>query len=54
MVVAATNLSPDATISIDKIFTECDSKTVEVFYTVSNMYTLVDLPANVPIAFYLK
>ncbi len=54
MVVSATNLSPDATINIDTIKTECDSKTIEVFYTVSNMYTLVDFPANAPIAFYLN
>ncbi|SFN93331.1 gliding motility-associated C-terminal domain-containing protein [Paenimyroides ummariense] len=54
MVVAVTNLKPDAIISVDTIKTECDSKTVEVFYKVSNMYTLVDLPANVPIAFYLN
>ncbi|MEG1239469.1 MAG: gliding motility-associated C-terminal domain-containing protein [Flavobacterium sp.] len=54
MVVAVTNLKPDATINVDTIKTVCDSKTVEVSYTVSNMYTIVDLPANVPIAFYLN
>ncbi|SHG44921.1 gliding motility-associated C-terminal domain-containing protein [Winogradskyella jejuensis] len=43
---------PDATIVIDSINLECDSRTIEVEYTVNNTNSTGVLENNTPIAFY--
>jgi len=43
---------PDATIFIDNIDLECNSKILNLEYTVYNVNSTNHLPANVPIAFY--
>lgn len=45
---------PDATIEIDEVVggTECGNRELEVAYTVYNVNSTDELPANVPIAFY--
>lgn len=43
---------PDGTIIIDNIATSCDSRTIEVDYTVNNFNCSDILPANTPIAIY--
>lgn len=43
---------PDATISIDEIALECNSRQVIATYTVYNSNSTNPLPAGVPIAFY--
>ncbi|WP_162127626.1 gliding motility-associated C-terminal domain-containing protein [Flavobacterium phycosphaerae] len=46
------NQLPDATIAIDSVAKTCDSKTIVVDYTVSNLNATNALPANTPIAIY--
>lgn len=43
---------PDATIVADSVEKQCDSKTIVVHYTVSNLNSTNPLPAETPIAFY--
>jgi gliding motility-associated-like protein len=45
---------PDATIEIDNVIggTECGNRDIEVDYTVYNLNSTDELPANTPIAFY--
>ena len=43
---------PDATIALEDINLECNSKRVEINYTVSNNNSTGVLPENTPIAFY--
>lgn len=43
---------PDATVVIDTIVTSCDSKELQVTYTVNNFNSSDILPANTPIAIY--
>jgi len=43
---------PDATISIDTIFNECNNRSIEVDYTIYNNNSTDVLPASTPIAFY--
>ncbi|ARV10807.1 hypothetical protein BTO05_12860 [Winogradskyella sp. PC-19] len=43
---------PDATIEIDTINLECDSRLVAIDYTISNVNSTGVLPQNTPIAFY--
>ena len=43
---------PDALIVLDSVETECQSRAIEVFYTVTNEGT-EPLPAGTPIAFYV-
>ncbi|MDA8874715.1 gliding motility-associated C-terminal domain-containing protein [Winogradskyella sp.] len=43
---------PDATIAIDTINLECDSRIIDIDYTVSNINSTGVLPGNTPIAFY--
>lgn len=43
---------PDATVMIDTIVTSCDSKELQVTYTVNNFNSSDILPANTPIAIY--
>ena len=45
---------PDATIEIDNVIggTECGNRDIEVAYTVYNVNSTAELPANTPIAFY--
>lgn len=45
---------PDATIKIDKIDKTCNSKIINVTYTVSNINCTNPLPAETPIAIYLN
>ena len=46
------NQIPDATIVMDNITVTCDSREIEVSYTVSNFNASEALPVNTPIAFY--
>jgi len=43
---------PDATIDFDTITLACNSRTIEIDYTVSNTNSTATLPMNTPIAFY--
>src|SRR5690606_1972799 len=43
---------PDATIVIDEVLDECDSRDIEVAYTVYNINCTDELPADTPIVFY--
>ncbi|WP_420572495.1 gliding motility-associated C-terminal domain-containing protein [Kordia sp.] len=43
---------PDATVSIDQIDSVCNSRDLEITYTVSNTNSTAALPQNTPIAFY--
>ncbi|HEU0136324.1 MAG TPA: gliding motility-associated C-terminal domain-containing protein, partial [Flavobacterium sp.] len=43
---------PDATIHIDDVILECESREITVDYTVSNINSTAALPAGVPIAIY--
>lgn len=45
---------PDATIAVDDIAKACNSRTIEVTYTVSNVNSTNPLPAGTPIAVYLN
>jgi len=44
---------PDATVSIDSVEKQCDSKTIGVNYTVSNLNSTNPLPAATPISIYI-
>ena len=44
---------PDATVSIDSVEKQCDSKTIVVYYTVSNLNSTNPLPAATPISIYI-
>jgi len=52
VVTKLNNQLPDATITIDSVTTTCDSKTIIVNYTVSNLNSTNALPADTPIAIY--
>ncbi|MGH1384400.1 gliding motility-associated C-terminal domain-containing protein [Kordia sp.] len=43
---------PDATVMIDQIDSECDSRDLDITYTISNTNSTAALPQNTPIAFY--
>lgn len=43
---------PDATIAINEVILECDSRQITIDYTVSNTNSTDILPQNTPIAFY--
>ncbi|MFD1063436.1 gliding motility-associated C-terminal domain-containing protein [Winogradskyella litorisediminis] len=43
---------PDATVDINNILLECDSRFIEVDYSINNTNSTGILPANTPIAFY--
>lgn len=43
---------PDATVEIDNVILECNSRTIEMVFTVSNTNSTATLPANTPIAIY--
>ncbi|WP_298517421.1 gliding motility-associated C-terminal domain-containing protein [uncultured Kordia sp.] len=43
---------PDATVTIDQIDSECDSRDLEITYTISNTNSTAALPQNTPIALY--
>lgn len=45
---------PDATITVDNVFLECDNREIVVDYMVSNVNSTGILPANIPIAFYAE
>jgi len=44
---------PDATVTIDSVEKQCDSKTIVVNYTVSNLNSTNPLPAATPISIYI-
>ena len=44
---------PDATVSINSIEKQCDSKTIVVNYTVSNLIATNPLPAATPVSIYI-
>lgn len=44
---------PDATVTINSIEQECDSRTIVVHYTVSNLNSTNPLPSQTPIAIYV-
>jgi gliding motility-associated-like protein len=43
---------PDATIFIDQIVDACDSRDLDITYTIANTNSTAALPQNTPIAFY--
>ncbi len=43
---------PDATATLDLIETQCNSRTIQVDFTIGNFNSTDFLPANTPIAFY--
>jgi len=43
---------PDATVSIDSVYQDCNPRELTVEYTVKNLNSTHLLPANTPIAFY--
>lgn len=43
---------PDGTIVIDNVVTNCDSRVLQVMYTVNNFNSFDILPANTPVAIY--
>ena len=45
---------PDATIVIDDIILECDSRDISINYTINNTNSTGILPSNTPIAFYAE
>jgi gliding motility-associated-like protein len=45
---------PDATVAIDTIDKQCDSRTIVVHYTVSNLNCTNPLPALTPISIYIN
>src|SRR5690554_2705773 len=51
-VVTLSSLFADATIVIDEVTKECNSREIKALYTVSNFAGTNDLIAGVPIAFY--
>jgi gliding motility-associated-like protein len=53
VVTKLNNQLPDATVAINSIEQECDSRTIIVNYTVSNMNATSSLPAGTPIAIYV-
>ncbi|MCF6130697.1 gliding motility-associated C-terminal domain-containing protein [Flavobacterium wongokense] len=44
---------PDATVVVDSVEQECDSRTITLNYTVSNLNATNPLPAGTPIAIYV-
>lgn len=52
ILVALSSLFADATINIDKIKVECNSREIKVDYTVYNINGTTSLVKNAPIAFY--
>ncbi|MES2410978.1 MAG: gliding motility-associated C-terminal domain-containing protein [Bacteroidota bacterium] len=44
---------PDATVSIDSIVKQCDSKIIVINYTVSNLNSTNPLPAGTPVSIYI-
>lgn len=53
IIVALSSLFADATILINEISVECDSRKIKVDYTVFNTNGTTKLVTNVPIAFYI-
>ena len=45
---------PDATVSIDSVEKQCDSKTIVVNYTVSNLNSTNPLPVGTPVSIYIN
>jgi len=45
---------PDATIVVDSISSACQSRSIDVNYTIFNTNSTDALPANTPIAFYIQ
>ena len=45
---------PDATVSVNSIEQECDSRTIVVHYTVSNLNCTNPLPALTPVSIYIN
>lgn len=52
IMVSVNSELPDATIVIDKLGVLCENNNIDVEYTVYNINSTNELPANVPIAFY--
>lgn len=52
-IVTLNSVFADATLTLDAFTTECNSREVEVAYTVYNLDSTNNLIANTPIAFYL-
>lgn len=50
--VTLSSLFADATIVIDDVIKKCNSREVDVFYTVSNFDGTTDLITGIPVAFY--
>ena len=54
VVTKLNNQLPDATVSIDSVEKQCDSKTIVVNYTISNLNSTNPLPAAIPVSIYIN
>lgn len=45
---------PDATVAVNNVYTQCDSKNIAVEYTIYNLNCTDKLPKATPIAFYIN
>ena len=54
VVTKLNNQLPDATVSIDSVEKQCDSKTIVVNYTISNLNSTNPLPAATPVSIYIN
>ena len=43
---------PDATVTIDSVYLDCNSRDITLEYTIKNLNSTQALPANTPVAFY--
>lgn len=43
---------PDATVAIDSVYLDCNSRDITLEYTIKNLNSTQALPANTPVAFY--
>lgn len=51
-VVSLNSELSDAAIVIDKVRLNCDSRLIDVDYTISNLNEYINLPNNIPVTFY--
>ena len=54
VVTKLNNQLPDATVSIDSVEKQCDSKTIVVNYTISNLNSTNPLPAAATVSIYIN
>lgn len=54
VVIKLNNQLPDATVAINSVENQCDSRTIVVNYTISNINSTNPLPAQTPISIYIN